>query len=76
MGRSISGDTTSNPSKSVLSVDGFQTGDLIYETTGKIGPIPDTFAGATSFSASADLSTARNYAGSLYSTKIAVPTGF
>ena len=74
MGRSISGDTTSNPSKSVLSVDGFQTGDLIYETTGKIGPIPDTFAGATSFSASADLSTARNYAGSLYSTKIAVPT--
>ena len=74
MGRSISGDTTSNPSRSVLSVDGFQTGDLIYETTGKTGPIPDTFAGVTSFSASSNLSTARNYAGSLYSTKIAVPT--
>tara|TARA_R100000951_G_scaffold28911_1_gene24803 strand:+ start:2065 stop:4908 length:2844 start_codon:yes stop_codon:yes gene_type:complete len=74
MGRSISGDTASNSSRSVLSVDGFQTGDLIYETTGKVGPIPDTFAGSTAFSATANLSNARSNSTSLYSTKLAVPT--
>lgn len=74
MGRSISGDTASNSSRSVLSVDGFETGDLIYETTGKVGPIPDTFAGSTDFSATSNLSNARSNSTSLYSTKLAVPT--
>lgn len=69
MGRSISGDTTSNPSRAVLSVDGFETGDLIYETAGKVGRIPDNFVATGTFNAVADEVRQENNFATLYSSK-------
>jgi len=69
MGRSISGDTTSNPSRSVLSVDGFQTGDLIYETSGNVGRIPDNFVSVGTFNATSDQVRQENNFSTIYSSK-------
>ena len=69
MGRSISGDTASNSSRSVLSLDGFEAGDLIYETTNNVGRIPDNFVTTGTFNAVADQVRQENNFATLYSSK-------
>lgn len=54
MGRSISSDSAKKLTKAVTSVDGFSTGDLIYQTPDKIGPLPDDFVSTGKFDATAN----------------------
>ena len=54
MGRSISSDSSDSPIKYVVSEEGFGVGDLIYQTSGKVGVIPDDFTAQALFSATSN----------------------